>query len=62
MSEPTLLRLSQVLARTGLSRSTLFRLVAAGKFPSPRRLRDVRVSAWNSIEVDQWVTSQINGE
>lgn len=49
-----LLRLGDVLLRVGLSRSSVYRLVATGEFPSPVRL-GARSVAWRAEEVDQWV-------
>lgn len=54
----TLLRLPCVIARTGISRSTLYRMVAAGDFPRPIRLTE-RASAWSSAAVDAWIASKI---
>jgi prophage regulatory protein len=46
-----------VMAKTGLSRSTLYTYVAAGAFPAQRRLGPRRV-AWLASEVDAWITSR----
>lgn len=54
----TLIRLPSVIARTGLSRSTLYRLVSAGEFPRPIKLGE-RCSAWNSSEIDSWIAERI---
>ena len=54
----TLERLPQVKARTGLARSTLYRMIACGEFPKNIKLGE-RVSAWNSAEVDVWIASRI---
>ena len=51
-------RLPQVKARTGLSRSELYRRIAAGDFPQPVKLGE-RASAWNASEVDTWITGRI---
>ena len=51
-------RLPQVKARTGLSRSELYRRMAAGDFPAPIKLGE-RASAWNAVEVDSWITARI---
>lgn len=61
MSE-TFLRLNQVLARTALSRSVLFRMVAAKQFPAPRRLRDARISVWLASDIDGWMAGQSQPE
>lgn len=54
----TLERLPQVRARTGLSRSEIYRRIAAGDFPKPVKLGD-RASAWAEHEVTAWIASRI---
>ncbi|HEY5780338.1 MAG TPA: AlpA family transcriptional regulator [Lysobacter sp.] len=51
-------RLPDVKARTGLSRSEIYRRVAAGEFPQPVKLGE-RASAWSSAEVDSWIVGRI---
>jgi prophage regulatory protein len=50
------LRIAEVLRRTGLTRSTLYRKIAAGSFP-----RQVMISArcigWRESAVNQWIRS-----
>lgn len=53
-----LLRLSEVIARTGIRRSALYRMVQAGTFPAPVKLGD-RVSAWPEHEVCEWIAARI---
>ncbi len=55
---PSLLRLSAVKQRTGLSRSMLYLLVAQGKFPRQFPI-GTRAVAWNSADVDQWTRERI---
>jgi len=52
------LRLPDVLSRTGLSRSQVYRLQAALKFPKHVKLGDA-VSAWVESEIDQWCADRI---
>lgn len=60
MSEPpSLLRLATVLARTGLSRSVLYRMMDAGRFPRPLRIIGTTTRAWNSDDVTEWCQFQI---
>ncbi|MGS3152481.1 helix-turn-helix transcriptional regulator [Aeromonas sanarellii] len=40
-----------------ISQATLWRWVAAGKFPAPVKLSD-RVTAWRSEDVRIWIDSQ----
>jgi prophage regulatory protein len=48
-----LLRLPAAMHVTGLSRSTLYRLIADKRFPRPVRLGP-RAVAWLRSEVDAW--------
>ena len=48
------LRISEVQARTGLGRSTIYRWAAEGRFPRPVRLGG-RVARWVEAEVDEWL-------
>ena len=47
------LRMHSVMKITGLGRSTIYRLVASQKFPSPVRLTS-RAVAWRSTDIDAW--------
>lgn len=58
MAENSLLRLPELLSRTGLKRSTLLALMQQGTFPLPIKL-GARLNAWPSGEVDQWIEAQI---
>ena len=51
-------RLPSVRARTGLSRSEIYRRIASGDFPPPVKLGE-RASAWNSAEIDRWISGRI---
>lgn len=52
-----LLRLPEVLARTGLSKTTIQRLEAAGKFPRRRRI-GTRAVAWVAGDIEAWLASR----
>ncbi|MBI5136849.1 MAG: AlpA family transcriptional regulator [Nitrospirae bacterium] len=52
-----LLRLREVVARTGLSRSTVYVRVTAGDFPAPVAIGGCRV-AWREDEVNDWIASR----
>ncbi|MFY2765438.1 helix-turn-helix transcriptional regulator [Arenimonas sp. MALMAid1274] len=56
--ETQLLRLPTMIRRTGLSRSSIYRRVAAGTFPSPVKIGE-RSCAWASHEVDAWIAATI---
>lgn len=51
-------RLPQVKARTGLSRSEIYRRIAAGDFPQPVKIGQ-RSTAFNAAEVDRWIADRI---
>lgn len=51
-----ILRLKTVLARTGLSRATLYRKIQAGTFPAQFRISQ-RCVGWQESAIDQWIES-----
>lgn len=53
-----LLRLREVTRRTGKSRSSVYREVAAGTFPAPVKLGE-RASAWPEHEITAWCQARI---
>ena len=52
-----LLRLRQVCATTGLSRSVVYELMKRGEFPKSVRI-STRSVAWRSTDVDAWLNSR----
>ena len=54
-----LLRLPQVRAAVGLSRSEIYRLIPLGRFPAPVPLGE-RIVAWDADEVQAFVVARIN--
>jgi prophage regulatory protein len=50
-------RLPTVIQVTGLGRSTIYRLVASGTFPSPVHLGP-RAVGWRWSDLDQWSASR----
>lgn len=53
-----LLRLPDVEALTGCKKSTIYKLMKEGRFPSSVRITD-RASAWSEAAVLQWVQQRI---
>jgi len=51
---PRLLRIAEVVARTGLSKTTIWRLETAQKFPRRVRL-SARATGWREFEVSDWI-------
>lgn len=52
-----LLRVKQVVALTGLSRATIYRLERKGRFPTRRKL-SLNSVAWRDSDVRAWMTSR----
>lgn len=54
----SLVRLRDVCRKTGLSPSSVYAYVAAGRFPKPLKI-GARASAWVENEIDEWIAAQI---
>jgi prophage regulatory protein len=63
-----LIRLSEVMSRTGYGRTSIYRKMEDGSFPKSLKLGgppkdpngfDSRAIAWIENEVDQWIESRI---
>jgi prophage regulatory protein len=54
----TILRRKQVESRTGLSRSSIYAMMAKGEFPKPVSLGG-RAVGWIENQIDQWLESLI---
>jgi len=52
-----ILRLSEVSQATGLSRSTIYRLVQAGNFPPSLKLT-TRTIGWYSTDIETWIAAR----
>ena len=55
------LRCREVLRRTGLSRATLYRLMAKGKFPQQHPLSEGTVG-WSEKEVEKWIDERMENK
>lgn len=55
-----ILRIQQTCALLGLSRSTLYRMIAKGEFPAPTRL-STRAVGWQAGTVHAWLSSRSPG-
>ena len=53
-----IIRLPDVMARTGLSRSSVFLKVKNGDMPPPIKL-GVRATGWVAEEVDNWIKERV---
>ncbi|MCW1429356.1 helix-turn-helix transcriptional regulator [Novosphingobium sp. JCM 18896] len=57
-SPERILRLKEVLVRTGLSRATVYRKILDGTFPCQRKL-SARCSGWLESEIMNWIKSTV---
>jgi prophage regulatory protein len=53
-----IVRMKTVLARTGLSRSTIYRKIAEGTFP-PRIKISVNGAGWRESDINRWVANPV---
>lgn len=56
----TLIRLTDVMARTALSRSGIYDLMAQKRFPNPVKIGGGRINAWPESEIDDWIAERIS--
>ncbi|MXW11031.1 MAG: AlpA family transcriptional regulator [Gammaproteobacteria bacterium] len=57
-SQIRFVRLREVMARTGLSRSTIYVMMAEGRFPKPVPLGE-RSVGWIESELEEWLRDRI---
>ena len=57
MNDERLLRLPEVIAKTGRSRSAIYRDEASGNFPKRVKI-GARSAAWRASEVNAWIASR----
>ena len=55
----TILRLPEVVKRTGLSRSTIYLKIDQGHFPRQIKLSE-RAMGWPSSVIDDWIQDRID--
>jgi prophage regulatory protein len=53
-----ILRLPEVMARTGMRRSWIYREARAGNFPAPAKLNRGGASGWDAAAVNDWIAKQ----
>lgn len=56
--DESLLRLPQVIGRTGLCRTAIYESIKAGEFPRPVKL-GARAVAWPSSQINSWIERRI---
>ena len=57
----TIIRRAEVLKRTGLSNTTMWRLERDGDFPARVQLTDAGSVGWVESEVDRWIHDRVRG-
>lgn len=58
MAEKTIWRLPEVMARTGLSRSTIYHKIGTEEFPPPINL-GIRSVGWIADEIVGWISDRV---
>jgi prophage regulatory protein len=53
-----IVRLNTVLARTGLSRSTIYRKIAEGTFPVQLKI-STNGAGWRESDINRWVADPV---
>ena len=56
-----ILRLPEVLLRTGFKRAHIYSLISQGRFPQSVQL-GARAVGWDSLAVDRWIEDRVAGE
>jgi prophage regulatory protein len=60
MGEPDrIIRLKTVLARTGLSRSTIYRKIAEGTFPAQLKISK-NGAGWHESDINRWIADPVS--
>lgn len=60
MADTMILRMPQVIEKTGLARATVYKLVKGGSFPKPLKL-GARAVGWRVADVQRWLESRPEG-
>jgi prophage regulatory protein len=53
-----IIRLKNVLARTGLSRSTIYRKIAEGTFPAQLKI-STNGTGWHESDINRWIVFRL---
>ena len=59
---PRIIRKPEVLKKTGLANSSMYKKIAESAFPAPIKLggKSARSAGWIESEIDQWIEDRIN--
>lgn len=58
INETSIIRIREVMQRTGLPKSTLYEQVKKERFPKPINIGE-RSVGWISCEIDTWIAARI---
>ena len=53
-----ILRIGDVVKKTGLSRRTIYRWISQGRFPEQLFLGNSRIVGWSEKTIDNWISTQ----
>lgn len=59
LTDIKLIRLSEVIKKTGFKKSWIYLLISQGEFPSSVKIGS-RSVAWIESEINEWIVSRIN--
>jgi prophage regulatory protein len=59
--EKRILRLPQVIQKTGYRRSSIYAQMEKGTFPAARKLGP-RAVGWDAQEIDEWIQKRLDGK
>jgi prophage regulatory protein len=54
-----LIRLGEVMSKTGMGRSWIYQSIKNGSFPTPISVSGAHVVAWVEHEIQDWIESRI---
>ena len=58
--ELKILRMRDVIEKTGFSRAWIYELIKKGEFPSPKQIGS-RAVGFSSAEIDAWIIARLGG-
>ncbi|WP_279049851.1 helix-turn-helix transcriptional regulator [Cedecea davisae] len=60
MNQDRILRMAEVINRSGLSRPTIYRQISKGIFPTAKKLtgKEGRAVGWLESEVEAWISNR----
>lgn len=59
-SEMKILRMADVVTKTGFSKSWIYELIRQGDFPAPKKIGS-RTIGFNSADVGAWIIERLRG-